>query len=58
MNNTFGAPLQPVVDTAAYTPHPLSAPLATATATGSITDSTVQDDIPKKGTSASELKAS
>ena len=32
--------------------------LATATATGSITDSTAQDNIPKKGTSASELNVS
>ena len=46
-------------------PHALFAPsyswylyLATATATGSITDSTAQDDIPRKGTSACELKAS
>ena len=44
----------------AYTPHALSAPmyelvLDTATATGSITDSTAQDE---NGTSASELKAS
>ena len=32
--------------------------IAMATATGSITDSTAQDNIPEKGTSASELKVS
>ena len=65
MNNTFGSLLQPVVDTRAYTPHALSASsygwysyLAMATATGSTTDSTAQDNIPQKGTSASELKTS
>ena len=52
-DNTFGAALLSSMHT--YTPHVLSAPsyswysyLATATSTGSITDSTAQDDIPEK----------
>ena len=54
MNNTFGAALSTCRGRAS-TPHALSAPsygwypyLGTVTATGSITDSTVQDDIPEK----------
>ena len=53
-----------LLSTCAYTPHALSAPkyswysyLGTATATGSITDSTAPDDM-ISGTPASELKAS
>ena len=44
MNNTFGAPVVDALPAPSYSWYSY---LDTATATGTITDSTAQDDIPK-----------